>query len=383
MLPTRVDDLPEPPARAMSDVRRTPLHDRHVALGARMIDFGGWDMPVYYSGINEEHRAVRARAGLFDVSHMGQFDVRGPGAHAYLQRVLSNDLDRIAVGKAQYTLLPNVDGGIVDDLIAYRLADDHVLLVVNAGNRAVDLAHLIAQLPADGVALVDRSDDYGMVALQGPASDAVLAASLDAGGPLPGEIGPFAVATATIAGVACTVVRTGYTGERGVELLMPAASTGRVWDALLAHGEHGIVPAGLGARDTLRLEVCYPLHGNDITAETDAITAGLGWVCALERDFTGADRLREIKTAGPGERLVAFRMAERAIPRAGMTVHAPDGTPIGRVTSGTLSPSLDEGIGMAYVRTDHAAPGTGVVVDVRGRLRDAQIAKKPLYAKES
>jgi aminomethyltransferase len=335
-----------------------------------MIDFGGWDMPVYYTGINDEHRAVRSSAGVFDVSHMGQVEVSGPGAHDFLQRVLSNDLDRIGDGQAQYTLLTNDDGGIVDDLIAYRRGPDDYLLVVNAGNTDIDVAFLT--LASDGVPVVDHSAAHGMIALQGPTSDDVLDGAV-------ADIPSFGFATRTIAGIECLVARTGYTGERGVELVTPAAGTVAVWDHLLAAGA---VPCGLGARDTLRLEVCYPLHGNDITPATNAIAAGLGWVCALAKDFTGVEVLRRTKEAGPATRLVAFRMAERAIPRGGMPILGPDGANIGVVTSGTLSPSLDEGIGMGYVQADHAAAGTAIVIDVRGRSRDAVVAAKPLLKKK-
>ncbi len=354
--------------------RETPLHDRHVALAARMIDFGGWDMPVYYAGINEEHRVVRTTCGVFDVSHMGQLVVRGPGAFGYLQSVLSNDLGRIPVGRAQYTLLPNEQGGIIDDLIAYRVTEENVLLVVNAGNVAEDREWLQAHLPAVGVSLVDRSDEYGMLAVQGPTSDAILAA-VEGGGALV-DVPPFGFATVTLAGVSCLAVRTGYTGEHGVEILVPAAESGVVWDAIIAAGAE---PCGLGARDTLRLEVCFPLHGNDISAATNAIEAGLGWVCAKDKVYIGSDAHAATRDAGPRRRLVAFRMAERAIPRAGMVVRDGSGEEIGLVTSGTLSPSLDEGIGMAYVRAEGSAEGSSITVDVRGKLREATVAAKPLY----
>ena len=351
--------------------RTTPLHDSHLALGARMIDFGGWDMPVYYAGINEEHRAVRSAAGVFDVSHMGQVDISGPGAEDFLQRVLSNDLGRIADGQAQYTLLTNDAGGIVDDLIAYRRGPDDFLLVVNASNTEADVA--VLQAAADGVSVIDRSAEHGMIALQGPTSDDVLDGAV-------ADIPPFGFAERTVSGVACLVARTGYTGERGVEIVTPADGTLAVWEHLLVHGA---VPCGLGARDTLRLEVCYPLHGNDISPTTNAIAAGLGWVCALQKDFTGAAVLRRTKEEGPAQRLVAFRMQERAIPRGEMAILDRDGTSIGAVTSGTLSPSMDEGIGMGYVRSDHAGVSSAIVIDVRGRPREAVVAGKPLYKKES
>ncbi len=355
-----------------SVTRTTPLHARHVALGARLIDFGGWDMPVSYAGIAVEHAAVRERAGIFDVSHMGQVEIDGPGAHAYLQSVLSNDLDRLAAGEAQYTLLTTAGGGIVDDLIAYRRGDDAYLLVVNAANRETDVAHLKARRPAAGVRVTDVSDAHGMIAVQGQNADDLLTG-------VAADIAPFAFAERAVAGVRCLVARTGYTGERGVEIICPAGATGTVWDALLVAGAE---PCGLGARDTLRLEVCYPLHGNDISTETDAVAAGLGWVCALGKEFTGVEALRRIKEQGPTERLVAFRMTERAIPRGGMAIEDAAGAVIGRVTSGTLSPTLDEGIGLGYVAAAHAAPGTGIVIDIRGRRRGAAIDRKPLYKKE-
>jgi aminomethyltransferase len=337
-----------------------------------MIDFGGWDMPVSYAGIGPEHAAVRTGSGIFDVSHMGQVEVDGPGAHAFLQSVLSNDLDRLGAGRAQYTLLTNDGGGIVDDLIAYRRADDAYLLVVNAANREDDVAHLVALRGARDVRIADVSDAHGMIALQGPASDDVLG---DAGA----DIEPFAFDRRRVAGVDCVVARTGYTGERGVEIVCPSDETGIVWDALRAAGAE---PCGLGARDTLRLEVCYPLHGSDISPETDAIAAGLGWVCALAKEFTGVAALRRIREAGPADRLVAFRMTERAIPRGGMPIEDGAGAVIGRVTSGTLSPSLDEGIGLGYVAAAHATVGTPIVIDIRGRRRGAVVARKPLYRKE-
>jgi aminomethyltransferase len=358
-------------------LRETPLHERHVSLGARMVPFAGWSMPVQYRGVIEEHRAVRSGAGVFDVSHMGRFGVRGDGAHAGLQGLLSNDLDALAPGEAQYSLLTNATGGITDDLIAYRLPDGY-LLVVNAANRAADLAQLGAGLPA-AAALTDESDDTAMLALQGPESLGLLAGL--SSGELDVESAPaFTWGRLAVSGVECTVARTGYTGELGVELICPAGDAVRLWDALTAAGA---MPCGLGARDTLRLEVCYPLHGNDIGPDTNAIEAGLGWVCARERDFTGSDVLRRTRETGPERRLVAFRMLERAIPRAGCEILEPSGAVVGQVTSGTMSPSLGEGIGMGYVPTAMAQPGSAIVIDVRGRRYGAEVARKPLYRKES
>jgi aminomethyltransferase len=337
-------------------LRRTPLYERHAALGARLVPFAGWEMPVQYTSIREEHRAVRTSAGVFDVSHMGQLELAGAGAHEYLQERLSNDLDRIEDGRAQYTLLTNDRGGIVDDLIAYRRGHDDYLLVVNASN-----------VEPDHEALSDTTDvsaDWALLAVQGPQA-------LDRLGI---EVEPFTFREDEVLGVHCLVAGTGYTGERGCELGCAPDDAHRLWDAVL---EQGVVPCGLGARDTLRLEVCYPLHGNDISPARTPIEAGLGWACALDKEFTGVDVLRRQKEMGPEEKLVAFVMEEQGIPRQGMKIE--EG---GEVTSGTLSPMLDQGIGMGYVAAELAEPGTGITVDVRGRARRARIVKKPIYKGE-
>jgi aminomethyltransferase len=348
----------------MQTLLKTPLYERHVALGARLVPFAGWEMPVQYEGVIPEHRAVRTDSGAFDVSHMGEFLVEGPGARAFLQTVLSNDLDKIGECKAQYTLLTNEHGGIVDDLIAYELSPERFLLIVNAANREPDFAWLEERLPGE-VELRDVSDEYALIAVQGPRALERLG--------LP-EAPAFTFADGEVGGVACNVNRTGYTGEQGVELLVEAGAATELWDRVL---DGGVVPCGLGARDTLRLEVCYPLHGNDITPETDAISAGLGWVCALDKDFTGADELRRIKEAGPERRLAAFVMEEAGIARQGMAIA--EG---GEVTSGSYSPMLEVGIGMGYVPAGLAPPGSELTIDVRGRLRRARVVKKPIYSRE-
>src|SRR5437867_9634531 len=271
---------------------RTPLHERHVALGARMVPFAGWEMPVQYEGVIPEHRAVRAGCGVFDVSHMGELEIEGPRVRELLQSLLSNDLDRTGPGRAQYTLLTNERGGIVDDLIVYELDPCRFLLVVNAANRGTDFGWL-KEREVRGSDVRDVSDDYALLAVQGPRSIERLG--------LP-EAPAFTFAPGEIDGVECMVNRTGYTGERGVELLVEADDAVRLWDAVL---ERGAKPCGLGARDTLRLEVCYPLHGNDITPDTDAVSAGLGWVCALDKEFTGVEELRRVKSEGPRRRLAA------------------------------------------------------------------------------
>ena len=348
----------------MQTLLRTPLYDRHVALGARLVPFAGWEMPVQYEGVIPEHRAVRTDAGAFDVSHMGELIVEGAGAREFLQSVLSNDVQRLEPGLAQYTLLTNEQGGIVDDLIVYELAPERFLLIVNASNREADFAWLHERELGDAE-VRDVSDDYALIAVQGPRALERLG--------LPAAPA-FTFAEGEIDGVACTVNRTGYTGEEGVELLVATHAAGELWDRVL---ERGVVPCGLGARDTLRLEVCYPLHGNDISPETDAISAGLGWVCALDTGFTGADELRRIKEAGPERKLSAFVMEEAGIPRQGMPI-----VEGGEVTSGSHSPMLERGIGLGYVPAELAQPETELTIDVRGRNRRARVVKKPIYSRE-
>ena len=326
-----------------------------------MVPFAGWDMPVQYAGVIPEHLAVRNDCGAFDVSHMGQLEVEGPRARELLQSLLANDLDRIGPGQAQYTLLTNERGGIIDDLIVYELDSFRFLLIVNAAN--TDAAYRwIKEREIPGSEVRDVSDQYALIAVQGP--KAIERLGLD-------HAPAFTFQMSEIDGVECLVARTGYTGEEGVELLVMADDAADLWDAVLARGAK---PCGLGARDTLRLEVCFPLHGNDITTETDAISAGLGWVCAFEKDFTGADDLRRIKEEGPRRRLVAFVMEERAVPRAGMAIE--EG---GEVTSGTHSPMRERGLGMGYVPTEHSEPETEITIDVRGRARKARVVKKPIY----
>ena len=330
-----------------------------------MVPFAGWEMPVQYVGVIPEHRAVRSDCGVFDVSHMGEFHVEGPNARELLQSLLSNDLDKVGDGAAQYTLLTNERGGIVDDLIAYRIDPHHYLLVVNAGNRDVAYAWL-KEREIRGSEVRDASDEYALLAVQEPKSLERLG--------LPGAK-PFTHAMGEIDGVEVMVNRTGYTGELGVELMCPAEDAVELWDAVVARGA---VPCGLGARDTLRLEVCYPLHGNDITQETDAISAGLGWTCALGKEFTGGRRAAPDQGGWTERKLVAFVMEEKAIPRQGMPIAGG-----GEVTSGTHSPMLDKGIGMGYVPAASATPGTEILIDVRGKERRATIVPKPIYSERS
>src|SRR6266571_3315964 len=340
-------------------LQRTPLHGQHVSLGARIVPFASWEMPVSYEGVIPEVKAVRTDCGVFDVSHMGEFEVEGPRATELLQALLSNDLEKIGPGEAQYTLLTNDRGGIIDDLIVYRLEPFRYLLIVNAANREVDFGRL-KEREIRGSDVRDASDEYALLAVQGPR----VIERLD----LP-EAKQFTFAEGAIDGIQCMVNRTGYTGEAGCEILVMAEDAAALWDGVL---ERGAVPCGLGARDTLRLEASLPLHGNDITQERDAISAGLGWVCALAtKDFTGADALRQVKERGPELKLVSFVMEEKAIPRNGMPIGGG-----GVVTSGTHSPMLDVGIGMGYVPAAEAAPGTKLTIDVRGKPRTARIVKR-------
>jgi aminomethyltransferase len=352
---------------------RTPLHARHVALGARLVPFAGWEMPVQYEGVRAEHVAVRRGGGVFDVSHMGQVESRGPRALEFLQRVLSNDVAKVAVGGAQYSLLCREDGGILDDLFTYRLDDERWLTVTNAANHAKDLAWLRRQAEpfADGLELVDRADAYAMLAVQGPDARAHVAALAGPDAPLPAR---FRTAELDLLGAPVLVCGTGYTGEDGVELLCPPDAAETLWDALL---ERGVAPVGLAARDTLRLEVCFHLYGNDLSEQRGPIEAGLGWACKEATGFVGAEAVARVRAEGPRERLVPFVLSGPGIPRQGNAVVGG-----GEVTSGTHSPCLDVGIGMAYVPADRAAPGTELVIDVRGRERPARVVERPIYTKE-
>ncbi len=350
-------------------LRRSPLHDRHVAAGARLVPFAGWEMPVQYAGIRAEHRAVRHAAGVFDVSHMGQVETRGPQAAEFLQHVLSNDVRKLAEGGAQYSVLCREDGGVLDDLFTYRLAENVFLTVTNAANHATDLQWLRARAEGYDVDLIDRLDDFAMLAVQGPAARDILTGLAD--GSLPAR---FHCCERTLAGVPMLVCGTGYTGEDGAELLVDPAQVGPVWDALIAAGAQ---PAGLGARDTLRLEVCYHLYGNDLSIDRGPIEAGLGWCCAEATGFIGSDAVARTRGDGPAEKLAAFVIDGPGIAREGNAVVGG-----GTVTSGTFSPSLERGIGMAYLPAERAAVGERIEIDVRGSVRPAVVVKKPIYSKE-
>jgi aminomethyltransferase len=354
---------------AAQELRRTPLFDRHLAAGARLVPFAGWEMPVQYAGVREEHLAVRGRAGVFDVSHMGQVETRGPGAEAFLQRMLSNDVSTIAFGGAQYSVLCREDGGVLDDLFTYRLGEGRYLTVTNASNHAKDLAWLRSHAEGFDVELIDRLDDYAMLAVQGPDARELLAPVADA--PLPAR---FHVAELHVAGVPALVCGTGYTGEDGVEILCGPADAGTVWDAVLAAA---VMPCGLAARDTLRLEACFHLYGNDLMESRGPIEAGLGWCCKEATGFVGSEAIAAVRAAGPAEQLVPFALTGPGIPRQGNPVVGG-----GEVTSGTFSPSLEQGIGMAYVPADRAGVGSELEIDVRGKHRPAVVKDKPLYRKD-
>jgi aminomethyltransferase len=355
-------------ASAADTLRRTPLFDRHEQAGARLVPFAGWEMPVQYEGIRQEHVAVRTEAGMFDVSHMGEIETRGPEAEALLQRLVSNDVMRIKERGAQYSVLCREDGGVLDDLFTYRLGPDRFLTVTNAANHDRDLAWFREHAAGFDAEVRDAHADWAMLAVQGPRARAALEALAD--GPLPARM---RTAELRIAGVPCLVCGTGYTGEDGCELMIPPDGAAAVWDALLAER---VRPAGLGARDTLRLEVCFHLYGNDLSEDRNPIEAGLGWCSKLDTGFIGADALADLE---PDEKLVPFAFTGPGIPRQGNVVKTEHGD--GVVTSGSLSPCLGTGIGMAYVPAAAGAAGTEIEVDVRGKPRRAEVRKKPLYEK--
>jgi aminomethyltransferase len=365
-----VGGAPDPPSILCPPVR-TPLYQRHVVLGGKLIDFAGWEMPVTYEGVREEHMAVRTHAGMFDVSHMGEVEVEGPGALVFLQRMLSNDVAAIGIGGAQYSCLCNEDGGVLDDLFAYRLGGDRYLLVTNAANHKADLAWLGRWSRGFDVAVRDVADRYAMLAVQGPHARTIVAAALAVELPARMRIG-----TVRLGNRPALVCGTGYTGEAGVELLIDPEIAPAIWAELL---DAGIVPCGLAARDTLRLEACFHLHGNDLSTERNPIEAGLGWCCREATGFIGAEAIARARAEGTEQSLAPFRIEGAGIPRQGNPVLA-GGEEVGVVTSGSFSPSLEIGIGMAYLRSDLAKPGTEVEIDVRGKRRAARIASKPLYA---
>ena len=363
------------------ELKRTPLHEEHARLDARMVPFGGFAMPVQYpAGIQEEHRAVRSAAGLFDISHMGEFRVRGPDAVAFVSRATTNDPASLSVGQAQYSAMCLEDGGIVDDLVVYRLGEEDLRLVVNAANIDKDWRHLQGRDEGLDVELEDESGDVALLALQGPRAQEILEeltpVELD-------PVGFYRFTGGEVAGVDAIVSRTGYTGEDGFELYVSAGEAPGVWRAVLEAGEdRGLQPAGLGARDTLRLEAGYCLYGNDITTETHPFEAGLGWIVKLDAgDFIGRDALRDIKDAGIERKLVGFIVEGRGIPRHDHPIQDTDGAVIGTVTSGSQSPVLDQGIGLGYVPNEpvYTEPGQPLQIDAGRRTLNARVAKPPFH----
>jgi aminomethyltransferase len=359
-------------------LKRTPLYAAHVEAGARMVPFGGWEMPVQYAGIVEEHRTVRNAVGLFDVSHMGEFEIEGPHALAVLQFVTTNDVAALAVGQVQYSLLCYPNGTIVDDLTVYRLADDRFMLTVNAANIDKDWAH-VNQSAAHGkdARWTNVSASTGLIAVQGPRAEALVGRVADQE---VAKIGYYRFARGLVAGVPALVSRTGYTGEDGFELYVTAAGTTRLWAALLEAGRgDGVAPIGLGARDTLRLEMRYALYGNDIDDTTSALEAGLGWVVKPAKgEFIGRDALEKIRAEGVRRKLVGIEMVDKAVARHGYPV-LNDGRRVGVVTSGSYGPSVDRYIAMAYVETALAAVDTPLAVEVRGQAKAARVVKTPFH----
>ncbi len=357
-------------------LKRTPLYAAHVRAGARMVPFGGWEMPVQYSGIVEEHRTVRKAVGLFDVSHMGEFEIAGPGALAVLQRVTTNDVAALAVGQVQYSLLCYPDGGIVDDLTLYRLGDDRFMMTVNAANIDKDWAWVTSQGKGNAQ-WRNISAETALLAVQGPRAESLVGRLADVDVT---TIGYYRLKSGRVAGVPAMISRTGYTGEDGFELYIAADQAERLWSALLDAGKSdGIMPVGLGARDTLRLEMKYALYGNDIDQTTNPIEAGLGWVIKLAKgDFIGRSPIEKVKAEGPRRKLVGFEMVDRAVARHGYRV-LKDGAEVGTVTSGSYGPQVDRYIGVGYVATPYSKVGDAIEVEVRGKAQRAKVVQTPFY----
>jgi aminomethyltransferase len=356
-----------------SALKRTSLYERHVAAGARLVEFAGWEMPVQYpTGIKAEHMGVRESCGMFDVSHMGQIDTSGPQALELLQRLLSNDVSKLRLGVetggAQYSLLCSEDGGVLDDLFTYRLEADRYLTVTNAASHERDFEWFRSHAHELDVQVSDRAEDYAMLAVQGPLAREIVQAISDT--PLPGRM---TASTRRLSGIEVLVCGTGYTGEDGVELLLAPKEAPALWDELR---HRGAIPAGLGARDTLRLEVCFHLYGNDLSLQRNPIEAGLGWCCREDTQFIGSEAVRRVRAEGPAQKLVAFMVEGPGIARPGNPI-----VEGGAVTSGTMSPSLGMGIGMGYVPSEHSALGTHLHANVRGKIRSLRVARKPLYRK--
>jgi aminomethyltransferase len=362
--------------QAAISLKRTPLYELHRAAGAKFVDFGGWEMPVQYSSILEEHKAVRTSVGLFDVSHMGEIEIKGPRALAVVQRLTTNDASRLDAFQVQYSTLCYLHGGIVDDLTVYRMGPEHFFLCVNAANIEKDLAWIVEQARGDAD-ITNTSAQIAQLALQGRHAQATLQPLCEI--PLD-AIRYYWSAKGRVKGIEALLSRTGYTGEDGFEIYCPAAQGPELWDALVEAGApYGIKPIGLGARDTLRLEMGYALYGNDITAETTPLQAGLGWVVKLNKgDFIGREALAKERAGGIKRRLVGLEMLDRGVARAHYHIQV-DGQVVGEMTSGTVSPSLHKGIGLGYVQTEYAKVGTPLQIDIRGKLARARVTATPFY----
>jgi aminomethyltransferase len=362
----------------MEQLKKTPLYDKHVALGAKMVPFAGYEMPVQYAGVSHEHHVVRQKVGMFDVSHMGEFWVEGADATAFLNSVTSNDVAKLTPGKVQYSCLPNATGGIVDDLLVYCVNDTKYMLVVNASNMAKDWAWLQQFAGNFDVRMTDVSEGTALLAVQGPLAAQALQSLTDLD---LGAMTYYTFGIGSFAGVSNVVVSaTGYTGAGGFEIYIPNAHAAAAWDAIIAAGAPlGLEPIGLGARDTLRLEMGFCLYGNDIDDTTSPIEAGLGWITKFTKEFTNSAALKAQKEAGVARKLVGIKLLERGVPRHGYPIVDASGAAVGEVTSGTMAPSLNEAIGMAYVPTASAAPGSTVFVEIRGKALKAEVVSLPFY----
>lgn len=359
------------------ELKKTALHDKHVALGAKMVPFAGYNMPVRYTSDIEEHKTVRDGVGVFDVSHMGEFMVRGPQAELLIQLVTTNDISKVKIGQAQYSCMTNLEGGIVDDLIVYKMAEQEYMLVVNASNIEKDW-NWISQFAKGDVQLENISDQLSLFAVQGPKAIEALQSLTDV---KLDEIPFYHFVKGTFAGVPDVIISgTGYTGSGGFELYVPNASAEKVWDRIFEAGKsYNIKPIGLGARDTLRLEMGYCLYGNDIDDTTSPLEARLGWITKFSKEFNNSENIKKQKEQGIERQLSAFKMVDKGIPRQGYELTDAEGNKIGVVTSGTMSPSLSQGIGMGYLKKEFSQPGAEVYVDVRGRKLKAEVVKLPFY----
>jgi aminomethyltransferase len=362
-----------------TDLKSTALEQIHIALGAKMVPFAGYNMPVQYSGLRQEHAAVRERAGMFDVSHMGEFFVEGPDAIPFLQKVTSNDVSKLIPGKIQYSCFPNEQGGIVDDLLVYCFSEEHFLLVVNASNMDKDWNHLQNYTSGFEVELSNQSDDYSLLAVQGPKATEILQTLTQVN---LNEIRYYNFIIGRIAGIEEVIISaTGYTGAGGFELYVPNEHAAKLWNSVIEAGEpYGLLPAGLGARDTLRLEMGMCLYGNDIDDTTSPLEAGLGWITKFSKDFISSQTFAKQKEEGLSKKLVGFEMIDRGIPRHGYEI-AKNGKVVGRVTSGTASPSTGKNIGMGYVPIELSAEGSEFDVLIRNKSIKAQVVKLPFYKK--